>query len=109
MCYLVNEDGLRLYFGFQARLFWSRRVINISNYKRKGSITLAALEIKINMLNRRYKQESVLKELPTWLWLCIQIGCDKVGGEKSNSSVVLSFPPVWITVNGNIKPKSRSN
>lgn len=61
------------------------------------------------MLNRRYKQESVLKELPTWLWICIQIGCDKVGGEKPNSSVVLSFPPVWITVNGNIKPKSKSS
>lgn len=45
MCYLVNEDGLRLYFGFQACLFWSCRVINISNYERKSSITLAALEI----------------------------------------------------------------
>lgn len=46
MRYLVNEDGLGLYFGFQACLFWSRGVINISNYERKGSITLAALEIK---------------------------------------------------------------
>lgn len=34
----------------------------------------------------------------THFWLSIQISCDKVGGEKSNSSVVLSFPPVWITV-----------
>lgn len=35
----------------------------------------------------------------TCLWLSIQIGCDKVGGEKPHSSVVLSFPPVWIAIN----------
>lgn len=35
-------------------------------------------------------------ERPTRFWFGIQIGCDEVGGEKPQSSVVLTFPPVWI-------------
>ena len=34
----------------------------------------------------------------TNLWFSIQVGCHKVRGEKPHSSVVLSFPPVRVTV-----------
>lgn len=70
------------------------------------------LSIKKNVQNIGQKKQSVqlkgLKfslsdpiERPTCLWLSIQIGCDKVGGEKPHSSVVLSFPPVWIAIKQN--------
>src|SRR4029434_1707912 len=30
--------------------------------------------------------------------LSVEISCDKVGWEEADSSVVLPFPPVWVTV-----------
>lgn len=119
MYYLVDEDGLRLDFGFYGRLFRTGCLFNISHCGGKGLVLIAVLRVVCSLYyqiaeERRgwyafYKGTKPRSgkpeqcslwdsaERPTWFWLSVQIGCDKVGGEKPHSSVVLSFPPVWIT------------